>query len=86
METSCSCFWSSANVRLRNEVFEDAHSICAERYVPVENVMKTPQFWMAFTMLGCLATSGLAGAILTPKQIFAHFFFVSGECGKNSHA
>ncbi len=33
-----------------------------QTYVPIDNVMKTPQFWMAFTMLGCLATAGLATA------------------------
>ena len=40
-----------------------------ERYVPIDNVMKTPQFWLCFTILGSLATSGLAVASVAKTMI-----------------
>jgi hypothetical protein len=63
-----------------------------QTYVPVENVMKTPQFWMGFTMLGCLATSGLAGWVENfsveehPLLLLTCFLFSSCKCGQDLDA
>lgn len=62
--------------------FSSSFHVFLNSYVPIENVMKTPQFWMGFTMLGCLATSGLAGLDKKRKKKTISFFLAVASVAK----